>query len=228
MMNAAPAPDSLPPALLDLLLQRAPVDVLLLDTTLVCRYAAPTGSQFFGHPPDQLVGRHVAEIFPPAADGLRPVLERVAQGADPWHVPRYQFRCAVGGVETAFCLAVRVEPVRTADYQGVLLVLVDAEELRQLTDELGQLQAQVRRLRQTVQELRTTVRARLTPVVGYLQLLVRRPARLEPHPPAEVLRARVLPQLEALVATVDQLSTTLDPDADDEPRLRPHRRRRPP
>src|SRR5688572_24747202 len=99
----------LPPAVLDELLFRTPVDVLLFDTALICRYAAPAADQFLGRSREQLLGRPVGEVLPPATNGLRGVLEHAVREATTWQEARYRFSCPVNGVETAFCLTVRVE-----------------------------------------------------------------------------------------------------------------------
>src|SRR5687768_15368499 len=79
-----PGGQPVPRAVLDRLLQRTPVNVFLFDTNLVCCYAAPVGDHFLGRPRDDLTGRQAAEILPPAADGLAPVLERAARDAERW------------------------------------------------------------------------------------------------------------------------------------------------
>lgn len=216
MNTSLPAP-SLPPPLFDTLLQRTPVDVLLFDTALVCRYAAPADDTLFGRTADELVGRHAAEILPPAANGLRPVLERAAQEAAAWRAPHYRFTYRERDTELSFCWAIRVEPIAVEQYRGVLVTLSDVYDL---IDENDQLRAENDRLHAELEQahrresawvtalrgLQATVRSRLAPVSGYLQVLARRPSVLAGRAVPSVIEDHVLPQLRNLVDAVDRLS----------------------
>ena len=201
-----------PPALLDRLLQVAPIDVLLFDTALVCRYAAPAADTLFGRTAAELVGRPAAAIFPPADSGLGPVLARAAQTAIAWEDHAFRYAARLDEGEQLYCWWVRVEPVATADFRGVLVTLADVGDLVQETE----------RLRQEGRELQATVRTLLAPVVGYLQLLARRPHVLRGRPPAQVVEAVVLPRVQEIVAAVDvaagpppSSSAPITPDRDD-------------
>lgn len=202
------AEPSLPWALLDSLLLRAPVDVLLLDTELICRYAAPVEDRFLGRPRDALAGRHVTEIFPPAANGLRPVLERAAHESVPWGQTQYQFMCPIDDIDTSFCAAIQIEPVDVANYRGVLIMLADARELQHLAETQERLRSEVGLLRRTLQELRAAVRSVLTPVSGYLQMIARGHPALAAIPTNDLITRRVLPSIEAMVRLVDEMSQT--------------------
>ncbi len=194
------APATPPPALLDRLLQATPVDVLLFDTALICRYAAPAEGTLFGRTAAELVGQRAAAIFPSADAGPGPVLARVVQTAAAWedHAFRYAARTDAG--ERHYCWWVRVEPVASDDFRGVLVTLADVGDLVQQTE---QLQRETEQLRRERADLPVTVRTLLAPVVGYLQVLARRPSVLGGVTPAELLEQRVLPRLQALVAAVD-------------------------
>ena len=199
-MNASSPSPTLPPPLLDRVLQQAPVDVLLFDTALVCRYAAPAEETLFGRTPEQLVGRHATEIFPPAADGLRPMLERAAQDAAGWRSPHYRYTYRESGSEMLFCWSIQVEPVAMENYRGVLVTLSDVQDL---VDENDRLQAELEAQRTARRQLQTAVRTLLAPVMGYLQLIARRPHALRGRPAAAVIEERVLPRLREIVAAVD-------------------------
>jgi nitrogen-specific signal transduction histidine kinase len=207
MANDTGTRDARPPLpweVLDSLLLRAPVDVLLLDRDLVCRYAAPAEDRFLGQPRDALTGKHVAQIFPPAANGLRPVLERAARESAPWRQPRYRFTCAIDGADTTFCSAIQIEPVDVADYQGVILILADARELQDLAETHERLRTEVGRLRSALQEVQVALRGALAPVSGYLQMIVRGHAALSTLPAQFLITRRVLPSIDAIVNLVDQ------------------------
>lgn len=203
-----PAP---PDALWDTLLHLTPVDILLFDRALICRYAAPAAEAFLGRPPDQLVGQPAAAIFPPAANGLKSVMERVAElaGSTVWLHPRYQFDCAVDGINTAFCSDIHISPVWVGDYRGVVVMLSDSREIHTVNAERERLASEVSSLRTALHDVRVQLRNRLTPVMGYLQLFARRPRvlgyRSDPATIADVL----LPMLMHVVAAVDQLVTAV-------------------
>jgi nitrogen-specific signal transduction histidine kinase len=207
MANDDSTQDARPPLswdLLDSLLLRAPVDVLLLDRELICRYAAPAEERFLGQPRDALPGKHVAQIFPPAGNGLRPVLERAVRESTPWRQPQYRFTCAIDGADTSFCSAIQVEPIDVADYQGVVLILADARELQGLAETHERLRTEVGRLRSALQEVQTVLRGALAPVSGYLQMIARGHAALATLPAQLLITRRVLPSIDAIVTLVDQ------------------------
>ena len=219
----------LPPSLLETILRLAPLDVLLFDTELVCRYAAPVGGSLFGRSVDQLVGQPAADIFPPARDDLRSALELAAHNAATYQYPsyRYTYTDIEATSETLFCWSVRVEPVALRDYRGreefrgVLVTLADVQDLADETDRLRHdndvLQRENGRLQQQLVEahrreaasaearrrLRAAVRGLLAPVAGYLQVLSRRPRVLRGRPAEQVIEEIVLPGLRRVVTAVD-------------------------
>src|SRR5207248_3276175 len=89
-----------PHAFWDLILRLAPQHLFVFDMELICRYAAPAGDAFLGQPREQLTGRHAAAILPPAANGLRPILERVVQEGEPWRTAHYRYAHRVADAET--------------------------------------------------------------------------------------------------------------------------------
>jgi CRP-like cAMP-binding protein len=208
---AVPVP--VPASLLETLLRMAPLDVLLFDAALVCRYAVLGEGTLFGRTADQFLGQPVDAIFPPARDDLRTAMELAAGGSDAsYQYPAYRYTYAdtSGTTETAFCWSVRVEPVVLHDYRGqeefrgVLVTLADVLDLTDEVDRLRQerdaLQREVDRLRQE----RTATRATwpldddAPPVVRTVPIARGTPARanrlLAALPPEG--ERRLLPDLE--------------------------------
>jgi hypothetical protein len=135
MTSLAPIP--LPGSLLDILLRLAPLDVLLFDSQLVCRYAALTDGTFLGKTPDRLMGQPATAIFRPDQSDLHAALDLAARNAVPSSYPTYRLAfpggTAVAGASatpselphptvtrtgmsgttdtTLYCWAVRVQPV---------------------------------------------------------------------------------------------------------------------
>ena len=166
MTTAVPAP--LPPVLLETLLRMAPLDVLLFDGELVCRYAVLGEGTLFGRTADQFLGQPVDAIFPPARGDLRTALELAAGGSEAGYAyPAYRYTYAdtEGTSETAFCWSVRVEPVLLHDYRGreefrgVLVTLADVldltDEVDRLRQEGDQLEREVDRLRRELAAVRS-------------------------------------------------------------------------
>jgi CRP-like cAMP-binding protein len=156
MTTMAPAP--VPAPLLEALLRMAPLDVLLFDAQLVCRYAVLADDTLFGRTAEQFLGRPVDEIFPPARGDLRSAM-RLASSGTSYEYPAYRYTYAdpEGTTETAFCWAVRIEPILLHDYrgreefQGVLVTLADVLDLTDENDRLrrenDELQREADRLR---------------------------------------------------------------------------------
>lgn len=243
MVAKIPAP--LPSPLLETMLHQAPLDVLLFDTDLVCRYAAPAGDTLFGRTADQLFGQHAAEIFPPARGDLRSALELAAHGAQTYQYPsyRYTYTDTAGTTEMLFCWSVRVEPVVLRDYRGqeefrgVLVTLADVQDLadendrlrrdndllerenQRLQDELAEAQRREAAFMEARWQVRAVVRNLLTMVMGYLQILGRRPAALGGRSAGEVVEQIVLPGLRRVVDAMDTLESAPPPsDRSDRPR----------
>ena len=103
-----------------------------------------------------------------------------------------------------------VDPVAVADFRGVLVTLADVQDLADANDQLrAEIEAAHQReavLRTALVNLQATVRTLLAPVVGYLQLIVRRPQALASRPVDALLDERVLPRLREVVTVVDQAS----------------------
>ncbi|MBI2760778.1 MAG: PAS domain-containing protein [Chloroflexi bacterium] len=211
-MNRFNQPD-LPPEVLDVVLQRAPVDVLLFDRSLICRYAAPAGESFLGQPSASLPGRPVDEILPPARNGLRETLDAAARDARAWSAPAYRFTCPIDGVDTPFCSAIQIEPVSADDYEGVLVILADARALAQLEDEHTKLHEEAIALRRALWQLRVRARDRLALISGYLQVIARRPRILAGRAPSEVIERTLLPQVGAIVSDIDSVVEAMETPA---------------
>ena len=208
---------SLPPThpLYDLLLRLAPSDLLLFDTALICQYAAPVEDDFFGQPREQLTGRHVAEILPPAADGLGPILERAAREASPWRDPDYPFIFRLDDAETPYRWSLRIEPIEAEDYRGVLVILHDIRELAERYDqtqaELDELRRREEERTRNLRDLRAHLRSLLAPISAYLQVIARRPEVLAGRSAASVVEESILPEIDALVTAIDRLDDEASP-----------------
>jgi nitrogen-specific signal transduction histidine kinase len=211
-MNDSARPD-LPLELLDAVLRRAPVDVLLFDRSLICRYAAPVGDTFFGQPGSSLAGRPVEEVLPPARNGLRATLAAAAHDARGWSAPAYRFTCAIDGVDTSFCSAIQIEPVSADSYEGVLVIMADARALAELEEEHARLHEETVRLRRALRHVRARVRDRLALVSGYLQLIARRPRLLAGRPISDVIERSLLPEVDAIVAEMDRAADAVETPA---------------
>lgn len=216
-MTTAPATVEPPHPLFDLLLRLAPADILLFDSTLRCHYAAPVGDTFLGTSRSQLVGRHVTEILP-ARTRLQTALERAARQTASWEHGDYTLPSRSADQPTDYRCAVRVEPVILPDFTGVLVLL---SEIGALAGERDRLRAELEALRrqeaartEAIRRLHGQVRTQLTPVIGYLQLLVRRPAAFGGRTAATVINGLILPVLDRLVETLDHLRdlSTARPD----------------
>ena len=117
------------------MLRLLPAHILLFDSTLTCRYAAPAGETFLGQSQAQLTGRHATEILPPAANGLGLVLERAMQEPS-GGPPRITGIAIVLGMPKSLMLGIEVEPFAVAGQQGVLVTLRDVLELIEERDRL--------------------------------------------------------------------------------------------
>ncbi len=223
-MATPPLGPTLPGPLLNLLLYQAPLDALLFDAELVCRYAAPAADTLLGRTAAELIGLPADAIFGPGHSDLLAALHLAASAASTYTYPAYRSTAPPAGAtaqETVVaCWSVRIEPVLLHDYRGreefrgVLVTLADVADLAterdtlrqreaELTTESADLRLQLEARRQRAVAARERVRAQLTPVVGYLQVLSRRPELLAGEDPAAVL-ARLLPYLAEAVAAVDE------------------------
>lgn len=226
MPAVIPAP--IPPPLLDTLLHQAPLDVLLFDTDLICRYAAPADDTLFGRAAHELIGLSADEVFPPAGGDLGPALQLAARNAATYENPSYRYTFEEAQTRTLFCWSVRIQSVALRDYRGreefrgVLVTLADVQDLADTNDRLTaeiealrrergllrrQLDAAQQRVGTLVQarrHLQSAVRNQLTPVIGYLQLLYRRPQQLNGQPAAAVIETHVLPGLRRVVEELEQ------------------------
>ena len=219
-MNVTPAAP-LDPALSDQLLRLAPVNVLLLDTDLVCRYAAPVGDTLAGRSRDDLFGRPVAEILPPARNGLRPALEEAARDARSWQEAEYRFRDTSGGGDRPCCWSVKIDPVASDDFRGVLVTWTEierqAEERDAMRREVDRLRAQASERNAALISLLSDLRNAITPLSGYLQVMARRPETLHGRSITEVIEGLVLPRIADLLAVIDRLHRppiyTQEPDS---------------
>jgi hypothetical protein len=210
----------------DTVLRIIPSHIFIFDANLICRYAAPNGETFLDRPPEHLVGRHAAEVLPPATDGLRFMVEQAAREPSSWTVTGYRYRWPAQQREWIDIWAVHIESLALGAGYGVVVTLHDISEhiwaREQLESDVTQLQSDITRVltrarkrRQGVLAFREQARTILTPVLGYLQLLARQTA-VHPVPPTTTtLAERVLPQLHRLVAIINDLERNAASDPDD-------------
>lgn len=218
-MSTASSAPSLPQPLLETLLQRAPLDLLLFDVQLICRYAAPAGDTLLGRPAAALVGESAETLFGREAGDLLAALRLAAAVASPAQYPEYRYTPQEAEQQTYHCWSVAVEPVLLHDYRGseefrgVVVTLADVEDLvaerdrlreaeGRLTAENAALRLQLDASRQRAEEARARVRTQLAPLSGYLQVLARRPELLVGQDEAALLQ-RLLPRLSDIVRAVD-------------------------
>ena len=199
---------TLSPDLSDVLLRLAPVNVLLLDRELVCRYAAPAGESICGWSREDVIGRPVAEVLPPARNGLGAVLRRAAEEARPWHHPEYRFTVAQQQ-NASGCWSVAVDPVATPEFHGVLVSwteIVEREaERERLLDEVERVRRQARERNAAVIQILSDLRNAITPLSGYLQVIARRPETLKGRTAADVIADFVLPRVSDLLVIAERL-----------------------
>jgi len=90
MTSFAPAPA--PVQLLDAMLRMAPLDVLLFDHDLICRYAVLADETLFGRTAGQFIGEPADALFPPARDDLRAALKLAVSGSGAsYEYPAYRY-----------------------------------------------------------------------------------------------------------------------------------------
>ena len=205
-------------SVLDELLQRTPLHIFLFDRMLSCRYAAPVGGAFLGLRREQLLGRAVTEILPPAGNGLHAALQRVAVDGLVWQHPHYRYshQTVMGEVLSVWSIQAEQVAIRAGeDERGVLLILQDlidcVREQERLQHESDELRAAlvVERQRAATQrrarhELHTAIRNLLAPASGYLQVLARKPGVLRGWRVRDVIEEQILPRLNDIAAALDQ------------------------
>jgi hypothetical protein len=227
MAAESPSPN-LPVVLMESLMRLAPLDVLLFDTDLICRYAAPTDDSLFGRSAAALVGEPATALFSSQHRDLHIALRDAAQDASSFAYPTYRYADTDDETRQYYCWSVRIQPVHLLDYRGreefrgVLVTLADVQDLADERDRLEQAQerllAEQVRLRASMEDMRARltqsaathedVRARvrdlLAPVSGYLQLIAERPSVLDGRSPEQLIAEIVMPRLGEIVATVDE------------------------
>ena len=221
MPTSLPVP-SPPGPLLDALLRQAPLDVLLFDAALVCRYAALAGDRLLGRTEHEIIGLNAAALFGDRDAPLLSALRRAAAAAERVAYPDLRMTDGDGETRTHRCWAVGIEPVTLLDYRGgdefrgVLVTLADVADLADERDRLrgaeARLIAEVADLRvrldargERAAAARQAVRDALAPVSGYLQVLARRPELLAGRD-LGALAAELLPRLAAAVAAADEVA----------------------
>jgi hypothetical protein len=234
MPATASPPPSPPSALLEALLNLAPLDVLLFDTELVCRYAAPASGQLFGRSAFELVGRHATAIFDPAYGDLHTALRLAAEDAGGAQYPSYRYATADADTHAYYCWSVGIEPVSLLDYRGreefhgVLVTLTDVQDLADERDRLrdaeerllaenGVLRVEVEELRRRLaaaesarRDVQREVRSLLAPLYGYLQVLAHRPEVLAGATAQGIAERVLLPRVRDIVAAVDAAAPGAD------------------
>ena len=218
-MSTAYSSPVLPQPLLETLLHRAPLDLLLFDVALICRYAAPAGDTLLGRTAAALVGQSAEVLFGREAGDLLAALRAAAAEASPVQYPEYRYTQREAERQTHRCWSVAIEPVLLHDYRGseefrgVVVTLADVEDLVEerdrlreaegrLTAENAELRLQLEARQRQAEETRARVRTLLAPVSGYLQVLARRPELLAGEDEAALL-GRLLPRLADVASAVD-------------------------
>ncbi|MGH2587633.1 MAG: PAS domain-containing protein [Dehalococcoidia bacterium] len=207
-MNVPPA-GSVPPTLWDAMLRLVPLNLLFFDAGLICRYAAPIGDHVLGRRAEELLGLPAMEILPPEPDDLGSALERAVSDATPWHNPEYRFAGTLDGSEQLFCWSIRLDPVRVGDIRGVLVawadILAETQERDRLLVEADVYQHEAEERNAALIEAFSDLRNAITPLSGYLQLIVRRPEMLHGRAPAELIAGAVLPRIGDLLTITERL-----------------------
>jgi PAS domain S-box-containing protein len=204
----------------DTLLRLLPSHLFLFDEDLICRYAAPYGEGFLGQPSEHLVGRHAAEVLPPARNGLRPALERAVRESEAWSTAEHRYRHPGADGEQLYVWAIHIQPFPLDGHRAVLVTLHDVQEIteaqEQLRSEVRTLEATLARAHAEAQERGRAMRSflarartLLTTIWGYLQIMSRRPYALRGRPATSVVQDLVLPQIESLIETIDELDPAL-------------------
>jgi hypothetical protein len=233
MASALPTP-SPPMPLLETLLRLAPLDVLLFDTDLVCRYAALADGTLLGRTVEQLIGEPADAIFGAEAGDLLSALREAAQDAGSYQYPSYRYTFGDAETQTLYCWSIRIQPVLLLDYRGreefrgVVVTLADVQDLVDERDRLREaeqrlliengvlhaeteeLQAQRRALIAGRYAIQTQVRSLLAPVYGYLQALAQRPGVLGGETIETLVERELLPRLRDVVAAVDEAAAGAD------------------
>ena len=215
-----------PGALLDALLRRAPLDVLLFDADLVCRYAALADESLLGRTAAEFVGEPAEAIFGRQAGDLLAALRLAAGGGSSYDYRDYRYTFQESEAHTFYCWSVRVEPVAFHDYrgraefEGALVTLADVADLADERDRLRDAEARLlaetadlalklRAREERAVALQARVRDLLAPLSGYLQVLARRPAVLADEPVTSVAE-RLLGRVAEIVAAVDEAARPPD------------------
>jgi hypothetical protein len=218
------------------LMRLAPLDVLLFDTDLICRYAAPAGETLFGRSTADLVGEPAALLFSLQHGDLHSALRDAAESAGSFDYPSYRYAVDDAETQQYYCWSVRIQPVHLLDYRGrdefrgVLVTLADVLDLADERDRLqadqerwlgeqARLHADLEDLRARLtssttaqQEVRAQVRDLLAPAYGFLQLIAQRPETLNRQSPERLIDQVVLPRLRAIVATLDAAARSATDD----------------
>lgn len=233
MASTLPSP-SPPMPLLETLLRLAPLDVLLFDTDLVCRYAALADGTLLGRTAEQFAGEPADAIFGAEAGDLLSALREAAGDAGSYQYPSYRYTFGDAETQTLYCWSVRIQPVLLLDYRGreefrgVVVTLADVHDLADERDqlreaeqrlliqngvlhaEMEELQAQRRALIAGRYAVQAGVRSLLAPVYGYLQALAHRPGILGGENVEALVERELLPRLRDIVAAVDEAANAAD------------------
>jgi signal transduction histidine kinase len=203
----------------DALLCAAPADVVFFDAGLICRYVAPAGDTVLGRPAADLLGLGPADIFTGAIAVVTPRVVAAARVGASWEASDLTWPDPNEPDAPPSRWLVRVMPLSVEGVEGVIVTwcerLSGAEQLARLEREVEQLHRQRQQRQQALLALFSDVRNLITPISGYLQVIVRRPATLGGRSPADVIVTHILPRVADLLAALERLR---EPPITDEPR----------
>ncbi|MHB8573875.1 MAG: PAS domain-containing protein [Dehalococcoidia bacterium] len=219
VLNAQTAIDR---RMLDALLRTLPAHVLLFDSELNCRYAAPNGGHFLGKHPDALLGQPIDRVFPPAIE-IRPFAERVRRTLQPWHAEHVAYPAGPRDSWPSGAWTVHAQPLMSAKHgtparpssgaaPSVLISCYEcacdktlgharatkASALATTAAQAFWAGAELERNRAAA--LTERVRTKLTVIQGFAQLLRRRLNRTRPP-----LQALELDRISAAIGELDAL-----------------------
>lgn len=208
-MNTMLENPTMPPSMAELVVRRAPLTFLWFDQDLICRYAAPAEDELVVPDAHALIGNHADDVLPAYAAGrLRRIIEHAARHALRWRGAAVAMRDPECNGPDCW-RSVVVEPVQERGFHGVLVIVGDATEnileFERLKGEVQSLREAREAQTEALIEFASDLRNALTPVAGYLQVLIQRPWALAGRSWRSVIGGKVLPQVHRAIAITDRL-----------------------
>ena len=167
-------------ALIDRILETAPVGLCFLDTELRYQRVNEALAEMNGIPPEEHIGRHPREVLPQLAETLEPILQRVLQEGEAVLGLEVQGETPKAPGEVRSWLASWYPVFRaTGETLGVGAVVVEITERKRAEDALRQSEARLKALveaqKRFVADASHELRAPLTAIQGNLEILQRFP-----------------------------------------------------